>query len=169
MLKRLLTGLVLGLVVGSIFGYALFRVAPDAMSGVLGYAFAALVGVVIGLVAGKPIWAKGAGVEAGLKAAIGAVLGCGLLLALRYVPLHVPALGEVPAAQLGRHLIGSLAAISTLLAVFYELDNSGDDDSAKHAPTRKRVTSPPTPKRLGTASAEDDDASEPPAPSKRKA
>ena len=168
-MKRLLTGLVLGLVVGALFGYGLFRVLPDAMSGVLGYAFAAIVGVVIGLVAGKPIWAKGAGVEAGLKAGIGALLGCGLLLGLRYVPFHVPALADVPAEQLGRHVIGSLAAISTLLAVFYELDNSGgDDDATKHAPTRKRVSAPPGSKRVGAASPADEGDDEAAAPGKRK-
>ena len=66
MLKRLLLGLIVGAVVGGrgccgdhLAGLA----AHGAMLGT--YALAAAVGAAVGLVAGKPIWAKGGGIEAG--------------------------------------------------------------------------------------------------------
>src|SRR5258708_26985803 len=110
MLKRLLIGLAVGILVGGLAGYGLFQVLPSAMAGGLGYVFAAVVGVLVGLVAGKPIWAKGAAVEAGLKAGIGALLACAILFGLRFLSFHVPALAGIPEATLGRHAVGALAA-----------------------------------------------------------
>ncbi len=142
MLKRLILGLVIGVVIGGLAGYGVTQVLPAAMAGALGYALAAVVGVLVGLVAGRPIWAKGAAVEAGLKAIIGAALGCAILFGIRFLGFTIPEVGGIAAAPLGRHAVGALVAVATLLAVFYELDNGGgDDDVDKHAPTRKRVAS----------------------------
>ncbi len=152
MLKRLLVGLVIGIVAGAALGFGLMQLLANPMSGALGYAFAAVTGVLVGLVAGKPIWAKGALVEAGLKAFIGALLACGLLFGLRFVPLTLPAIAGARAAQLGEHAFGALTVVATLLAVFYEVDNTGGDEPAvdKNAPTRKRVEGPSS-KRPGAA------------------
>jgi hypothetical protein len=128
MFKRLIVGLVIGLVLGGLLGYGLFQVLPGVMAGVLGYAFAAATGVLVGLVAGKPIWAKGAAVEAGLKAFVGALLAMGILFGIRFIGVTIPAIAELPAAELGRHPITSLGAIAVLLSVFYELDNTGGDE-----------------------------------------
>ena len=147
MLKRLVLGLVLGVLVGGLAGYGLFQVLPTAMAGGLGYVFAAVVGVLVGLVAGKPIWAKGAQIEAGLKALIGALLGCAILFGLRFLGFTVPAVAGIGEAVVGRHPVGSLLAISVLLAVFYEIDNSGGDEEDKNAPTRKRVEGGPASKK----------------------
>lgn len=133
MLKRLIVGLVIGVVLGGLLGYGLFQVLPWAMGGVLGYAFAAVTGVLVGLVAGKPIWAREAAVEAGLKAFVGALLSVGILFGIRYLGVTIPALADLPAAEIGRHPIASLAAIATVLAVFYELDNNGGEDEAPKA------------------------------------
>src|SRR5271169_3627188 len=90
MLRRLLIGLVLGLVVGGLAAAGLVAglhmTMFDAGTGgiVLAYIAAALTGVLTGLVAGKPIWASGAKIEAGLKAFFGALLGAGLMFALRH-------------------------------------------------------------------------------------
>lgn len=168
MLKRLLLGLVIGLVLGGGIAYGLFKVLPDAMSGGLGYVFVAITGILVGLVAGKPIWAKGALIEAGLKATIGAALACGLLFGLRFLHLDIPSIADIPSGEIGRHAITSLAGIATLLAVFYELDNSGggEDEDAKNAPTRQRVSQAPGKSRVDDLADEDDAA---PAKSKRKA
>jgi len=107
MLKRLIVGLVIGIVAGAALGFGLLQLLANPMSGALGYAFAAMTGVLVGLVAGKPIWAKGALVEAGLKAFIGALLACGLLFGLRFVPLTLPALAGAPAAQRARSVPGT--------------------------------------------------------------
>lgn len=143
MLKRLLVGLVLGVVIGGLLGYGLFQVLPTVMTGVLGYAFAAATGVLVGLVAGKPIWAKGAQIEAGLKAFVGALLSMGILFGIRFIGLTIPAVAGIPAAELGHHAIASLMAISTVLAVFYEIDNTGGDeeegDKKRVAPEKARI------------------------------
>src|ERR1700726_1722327 len=84
MLKRLLLGLVLGLVVGAMVAAAVVAglgwVKFPAV--LLGYALAAATGVLTGLVAGKPIWAKGGQIEAGLKAFFGGLLAAGGMFAL---------------------------------------------------------------------------------------
>ena len=80
MLKRLLVGLFIGLVIGAalaavlIKGLSLSLFATGAGGAALAYLFAAVTGVVVGLVAGKPIWASGGQIEAGLKAFFGALL-----------------------------------------------------------------------------------------------
>ncbi len=159
MLKRLLLGLVIGLVVGGLaagvaiegLGLVTFMVAGGAA---LAYVLAAFTGVLVGLVAGKPIWAKGGQIEAGLKAFFGALLGAGLMFAIRtwltvtvdLSALHAgaDAIGNLPAA--------SLPVIAMLLGGFYELDNTGEeggdgdkknekkaDAAKKGAPAKKAV------------------------------
>jgi hypothetical protein len=159
MLKRLLVGLMIGIVAGAALGFGLLQLLANPMSGALGYAFAAIAGVLVGLVAGKPIWAKGALVEAGLKAFIGALLACILLFGLRFVPFSLPGFAGAQAARIGEHAFGALAAVATLLAVFYELDNTGGDAEAvdKNAPTRKRVEGPASKKPAASAELELDE------------
>jgi hypothetical protein len=147
-LKRLVVGLLLGLVIGGLLGYGLFSVFPTAMGGILAYAFAAVTGVIVGLVAGKPIWAKEGAIEAGLKAFVGALLGCGILFGLRFLSFKVPAVAMFPAEEIGKHPLASLMAISTVLAMFYEIDNDAPKDEPK-----ARIAGPKS--RVAT----DDDAS----------
>ena len=159
MLKRLVFGLVIGILVGGAAGYGLFQVLPTAMAGGFGFVFAALVGVLVGLVAGKPIWAKGAAIEAGLKAIIGAALGCAILFGLRFLGFSVPAMAGIGEAVVGRHPVGSLLAIATVLAVFYEIDNSGGgEEQDKNAPTRKRVEGGPSSKKRVESDGVDEEA-----------
>lgn len=149
-MKRLLIGFIKGIFVGALVGAALWKLWPTAMVGVFGYAFAAITGVVVGLIAGKPIWAKGAAVEVGLKSLIGALLSCGILFGLRFWHMHIPAIAGVPSAEIGHHVWASIGAISIVLALFYEIDHSGDaEDIEKHAPTRRRVNDQ---KSLGASS-----------------
>ena len=167
--KRLGLGLVTGLVVGALLGFGLLQVFGAPMAGGLGYVFAAAVGVLVGLVAGKPIWAKGAAVEAGLKAFIGALAGCALLFGIRYLPVTVPALAMIPAATLGRHALASLMTVATVLAIFYELDNTGDEEKVdKNAPTRKRIDAAPAKKPRASVPEGDLDDEEPVASKKKQ-
>jgi hypothetical protein len=165
MAKRLVVGLVMGVLIGGLFGFGLAQLSTTLMAGALGYLLAAAVGVLTGLVAGKPIWAKGAQIEAGLKAGVGALLGAGLLFGLRFVPLSLPTLAGIPGAELGRHAIASLAAVSTLLAVFYELDNDSTTDEGEG---KKRVDTS-TGARVSTTDALEDEEEAPAAKGKRKA
>ncbi len=138
MFKRLLLGVVIGLVVGGLaagvaiegLGLVTFVGASGAA---LAYVFAAFTGVLVGLVAGKPIWAKGGQIEAGLKAFFGALLGAGLMFAIRsWLSVSV----DFGALHAGAGLVGSLPAaalplIAMLLGGFYELDNTGEDTDKK--------------------------------------
>jgi hypothetical protein len=142
MIGRLLIGIVKGLLVGGLLGFALTWLGLGAPVWFIAYPAAALVGVLVGLIAGKPIWAADARIEAGLKAFVGALLGVGLMFAARKwltmevpVPLDVlgvmrPSLNEAAGASrsLGVVAITSLAMIAALLGGFYEADN--DDAGA---------------------------------------
>ncbi len=146
MLKRLLVGLFIGLVIGAalaavlIKGLSLSVFATGAGGAALADLFAAVTGVVVGLVAGKPIWASGGQIEAGLKAFFGALLGAAAMFALRrWVDVPV----DLSAISAGRGALGELPAltlpiIAAVLGGFYELDNTPepekkDDKDAKPA------------------------------------
>ncbi len=149
-MKRLLVGLVVGGLVGGLLAAAMVRlIGVEIWSGasgssmlshpVIAYVAAALTGTLVGLVTGKPIWAAGGKIEAGLKALFGALLGAGLLFVLRrWIPgeldlaaLHAGSgkLGDLPAA--------ALPFVGGVLGGFYGADNT-DEPEAKADP-KKRV------------------------------
>lgn len=132
MLKRLLIGLVKGVLVGGLIGLVLVKgLGMAAMGAWVAYLLAVLVGVLSGLVAGKPIWAQGARIEAGLKAVAGALLGAGLMYAVRrWLGLHLD-LGQFGQGSVGQLPIVSLPLIAAALSMLYELDNTGDDESGE--------------------------------------
>jgi hypothetical protein len=150
MVRRLLVGLVLGFIVGGLVAAGLvagLHVVDFAFitgGAVLAYLAAAITGVLTGLVAGKPIWATGAKVEAGLKAFFGALIGVGLMFALRQwaggVRLDLSAIGAGGPAGLGDLPAASLPLLAAVLGGFFELDNTGEKEAPKDAPaTKKRV------------------------------
>lgn len=144
---RLLLGIIKGLFIGGLLGFALAKVGMAAPGAFIAYLAAALGGVLIGLIAGKPIWAKDAKIEAGMKAVVGALLGVGLMfVARRWLTFEIPlSLGDLSAANtslgettqngtFGGLAITSLAAITALLGGFYDADNTpSDDESQKDA------------------------------------
>src|SRR3984885_32375 len=152
MLRRLLLGLVLCLIVGGLAAAALvaglhMTMFDDGAGGMaLAYVAAAVTGVLTGLVAGKPIWASGAKIEAGLKAFFGALIATGLMFAARrwlttsvdldFLGAGAGPIGELPAA--------SLPLVAAVLGGFFELDNTGSPDKSAakddaRASPRKRV------------------------------
>lgn len=142
MLGRLLIGLVKGLVVGGLLGFGLVKLGMAVPGAVIAYLAAAVTGVMIGLVAGKPIWAKDAKIEAGAKAIVGALLGVGLMAAARHwvmIPIPSQILGSLGAiapmdATFGGFAMTSLAAIAAILGGFYEADNNPSDDEGEAKP-----------------------------------
>lgn len=138
MLKRLVVGLFLGALVGAILAAALVQglgvMTFDAsVLGATGaYIAAALVGVLTGLIAGKPIWSADGKIEAGLKAFFGALIALGGMFALRqwvHVSLDLSALkASAGPAEIGQLPAASLPLIAAALAGFFELDNTGDDE-----------------------------------------
>jgi hypothetical protein len=155
MLRRLLVGLILGLIVGGLVAAGLVAglhiplFALDAGGAALAYVTAAVAGVLTGLVAGKPIWASGAKIEAGLKAFFGALLATGLMFALRQWVHFQPdmsflapgaPLDQVKDAALGEVPALSLPLVAAVLGGFFELDNTsaGAEEKAADKP-KKRV------------------------------
>ena len=133
MLKRLILGLLIGLIMGSLVAALLVKGMglAEFSGGFLAYLFASVTGVVVGLVAGKPIWAKGGQIEAGLKALVGAIVGAGGMFAIRQW-LHL----DVDLSQFaaGHSEIGNLPAvalplIAAVLGGFYEIDNTPETDA----------------------------------------
>lgn len=146
MLRRLLVGLLIGLVIGGLMAFALMRglgtMTFEGSGGVVfAYLFAAITGVVTGLVAGKPIWASGGQIEAGLKAVFGALLAAGGMFALRqwvHVPLNLTALGDASLqGDIGALPAAALPLLGALLGGFYELDNTPATEKEKEAAAKK--------------------------------
>jgi hypothetical protein len=147
MLGRLIVGIIKGLIVGGLIGFGLLKLGFAVMPQVLAYVAAAVTGVVIGLVAGKPIWAKDAKIEAGMKAFVGALLGAGLMFAVikwLNMPLMLPeaatnALGatkqikDAGGATLATFSMTSLAMIAAVLGGFYDADNTPEPEADKGA------------------------------------
>lgn len=171
MLRRLFVGLVLGLVVGGLVAAGLVQglhmlAFPDGTGGALmAYLTAAVTGVLTGLVAGKPIWAAGARIEAGLKAFFGALLAAGLMFALRQWAggVHLPVTELTPAGSvIGSLPVASLPAVAALLGAFFELDNTGGDQEGdkKGGGAKKRVADEGSNGKAKARIADEDDGGE---------
>jgi hypothetical protein len=149
MLRRLIFGLVLGLMVGAALAAGLVRLGEGSFaagSGVLiAYLAAALAGGVTGMIAGKPIWAPSAKIEGGLKAVVGALMGAGAMFALRQwatgFDVNLSFLGGGGPAPVGELPAASLPLIAALLGGLFGLDNTDDESDA--AATRKRIAGGP--------------------------
>jgi hypothetical protein len=166
MLKRLLLGLVKGGLVGGAFALLMIHgFGLNAFGALLAYILAMVVGVVTGLVAGKPIWAKDARIEAGLKAVAGAVVGALLMLALRSWANISLDLGAYGNGVIGELPIVALPTVATLLALFYEVDNTGAtaaqaEEKEKDKPERARIAEGAAGSSLADELLEDDAAEE---------
>ncbi|MEO0325055.1 MAG: hypothetical protein AAF447_18990 [Myxococcota bacterium] len=147
MLKRLGLGLIKGLVIGGAVGAGLhFGLGWTVATGALGFALAAGAGAIAGVFTGKPPWAPGGQIEAGLKAAFGAGLGAlAYWLGMNYgavgLPLDIPAAANAPAVLAGTPWteipLTTVAAIAGAYGTLVELDNTPGPEGA--APPRARV------------------------------
>jgi hypothetical protein len=159
MFRRLLIGLILGLIVGGLVAAGLVAGLHQTLfplnetgGAFMAYLAAALTGVLTGLVAGKPIWATNAKIEAGLKAFFGALLGAGLMFAMRQWVHFAPGIeqlapGQTPEvihdATIGTLPMVSLPLLAAVLGGFFELDNTGGgeekDEGKAESASKKRV------------------------------
>lgn len=170
MFARLIVGILKGLVVGGLIGFGLLKLGFAVPPGILAYVAAAVTGIVVGLIAGKPIWAKDAKIEAGMKAFVGALLGAGLMFAARKW-LTMPMLPALPnalgageqmaaagsAATLGHFSMTSLALVAAVLGGFYDADNTPDPESASKSDNSASSSGKAVPKqRVATPAAEED-------------
>ncbi|MDC3954524.1 hypothetical protein [Polyangium jinanense] len=150
MLGRLIVGILKGLIVGGLIGFGLVKLGFALLPAWLAYIAAAITGVVIGLIAGKPIWAKDAKIEAGMKAVVGALLGAGLMFAARkwltmYLPTEplsqIGVMTKSEAIRFGYFPITSLATIAAVLGGFYDADNTPGPEGEAEA--KEETKAPP--------------------------
>jgi hypothetical protein len=141
----LLWGILVGVVIGR--GTSLLAVhglhvpLSEPLPALWAYLFAAVDGVLVGLFAGKPIWAKGARIEAGLKAVFGTLLGVGLMFALRK---WVGFAQDLSVLGLGKGALGTNPALvfpllATVMALLFEVDNMFGSDDKESAAGKKRI------------------------------
>jgi hypothetical protein len=168
MFKRLFIGLLIGIVMGGIAAAALIKglgVLTFAGTGgeIWAYFAALITGAFIALVAGKPVWAKGAWIEVGLKAFFGSLLAAAGMFALRRwggMPVDLSRVGA-GAGTLGLLPATSLPILATVLSVFFEIDNTDPPQervATKRAGSAPRVASGGVAKgaRVATDEAEGD-------------
>jgi hypothetical protein len=145
MLRRLIFGLVLGLIVGGVLAAGLLKLGVLAFTGdggtALAYIAACVAGALTGVVAGKPIWASEAKIEGALKGAFGALMGAGAMFALRqWGTGFAPDLGALGAGAvpIGESPALALPVIAAVLGALFGLDNT-DAPKQLEGPARKRV------------------------------
>jgi|SRR5271166_3964579 len=167
MLRRLFVGLLVGAVIGAalaavLIGWLKVTLFEGARGALEAYGAALVAGVLAGLVTGRPIWASGAKVEAGLKAFFGALLGAGAMFAIRrWAPsVDLRALGSGPVGDLPS---ASLPLIGGALGALFEADNTDDGKGSKQPPPGPRVTprKAEAVSRVGPWEADPDEASRP--------
>ena len=136
--RRLLIGLLKGLVLGGAVGAALhFGLGQTTLDGALAYVLYAAVGAITGALAGKAFWKPGAWIEAVLRGAFGVLVGCGLYaLASRFLAVELPLPNGVEHATLASQPLAFAPMLSTIYAVLLELDNDGKGDDAPAAKVR---------------------------------
>jgi hypothetical protein len=167
MIKRLLSGLLFGLVVGGLLAAAVIKgmgVLSFVSGGgvILAYVFAAVTGVLVGLVAGKPIWSSGGQIEAGLKAFFGALLASGMMFALRrwvHIELDLHSLGIGPAGPTAVGLLPAftLPLIAAVLGGFYEADNTPEAEDANAKKGKEPASKDGKKVRVAAKDADDDE------------
>ncbi len=148
MILRLLFGILKGLAVGGLLGFGLMQIPSfaTALPAWIAFIAAPLAGIIVGLIAGKPIWAEGGKIEAGLKAGAGALLGALLMWGVRWLfgGISLSSLG-LQGAALGSYAITSLAIVASTLGAFYDADNTpeaADEKRDAAASPKLRVAAP---------------------------
>jgi hypothetical protein len=108
------------------------------------YAAAAAVGILTAIVAGKPVWARAAKVEALLKAVVGAFIAVtsmfgirkwlpGVTLDLSRIGAGAGAVGDLPRV--------ALPLVGMALALVFEVDDAFGPEVSVHAPRPMRAGS----------------------------
>ncbi|MBL8601428.1 MAG: hypothetical protein JNK72_05840 [Myxococcales bacterium] len=127
-MKRLVIGLVKGLLVGGALGAALhFGLGATTLIGPLAYVFYAVVGALAGLLAGRPAWREGAGVAAILRAVFGLGVGVGLYALAGLLKFEVPLAGVGAGHTLQQIPLLLAPTIATVYATLVEVDDGGEN------------------------------------------
>lgn len=140
---KLLVGLLKGAVIGGAVGYGAFAL-QDATGFGNAWLTYGLIGALVGLFVGRPLWAllkdkNTTNIVAIIKAAFGFGVGCGLYAIVAKAWAPAPDLLVVADYPLLYWPPTLGAAIGGLYGGFVELDDSIGDDSSKKKPAAKQL------------------------------
>ncbi len=123
--KRLLLGLLKGIVIGGAFGALVYFTLGAHLMGWANWLLYPLVGAVSGALAGRAPWKPGAWIAGVLKAVFGLAVGAGLF-ALGHKFLPELALAGGPKVSLAEQPLFFAPMLATVYATLVELDDGGD-------------------------------------------
>jgi hypothetical protein len=148
MLLKVLLGLFEGALIGGIVSFGFLRFHA-AWSPGIAYAAAAVVGALVGTVAGKPIWAREAKLEGLLKSLAGAFIAITAMYGARKwlsgIHVNLDALGG-GAGPIGEVPAAALPLIGAGLGFVFQIDDASGGDAA---PPRQRVETTPPAREVG--------------------
>ena len=134
---RVILGLIKGAVVGGAIGYGLLQLGWT--SGVLAYLACAVVGAIVGVVAGRAPWRAETIWTPVVKAIVGAGIGVGLCaIGFKLLPdptFHVNGLGDLE--------LHSGPVLAPLIGVLYGIFAEVDDGGKTPAPAAGAKKNPP--------------------------
>jgi hypothetical protein len=130
MFRRLLLGLLKGLVIGGAIGALMHFALGVAIipAGALSYLFFGGVAAVAGVAAGQPPWREGAWVGSVLKAIFGFAIGAGIYWAgQRFLNFPIGGIANLPAgATFAQAPLLFAPALAALFSMLIELDDGGE-------------------------------------------
>ena len=134
---RVIVGLIKGAIVGGGVAFGLLKLGLSTAGGAWAYLACALVGALVGVVAGRAPWKADTIWTPVLKMVVGAGVGAGLAaLGLHFLPertFHVNNLGDVGLASAPLLSVG----VGLLYGLFVEVDDGGNKGEPEKKPTRR--------------------------------
>lgn len=131
--KRLLLGLLKGIVIGGAFGALVhFVFAMPQLVGWANWLLYPIVGAVAGALSGRAPWKPGAWIAGVLKAIFGLAVGAGLFALGRMINFSVPLVGG-GTANLAHAPLFFAPMLATVYATLVELDDGGDQPEEEPA------------------------------------
>ena len=129
MFKRLVIGVGEGVAVAAIVVAALRALSANWSSIAVVYTASVVLGIVTGLVAGRPVWRRGGKVEAAVKSVVGAFIAATAMFGIRRWLPHVDVdLGVYGKGALGAVPTAALPLVASALALVFEIDHAFGPD-----------------------------------------
>ncbi|MCA9630890.1 MAG: hypothetical protein KC766_24660 [Myxococcales bacterium] len=158
MIGRFLLGLIKGVVVGAVVAVVLVKgLGIVTWGAVVAYVAAVVTGLLTALVSGKAIWVRDAGVENAIKAVAGVLIAVvGMYGVRRWLPYSVDlSLLQAGSGRLGDLPAAALPLVGTLLALMFEIDNTGESaKEAGRAQSKQRIAESKRVEELDVAESE---------------
>jgi hypothetical protein len=137
---RVILGLIKGGIIGGGLGFGFTQLGALAQHGFMQYVLYAVIGALVGFIAGKPFWRHDTIWTPVIKAFFGAAVSVGLYVLVVRV-LHDPKLAFIgPSVTMTTYPYVLGGAIGALWGIFVEVDDGGkaaEKDKAAAKPSKK--------------------------------